>query len=154
MTERIKIDPEKLTHVVRELYELSLVKNLSPLKLGPILGVSVQQIYRWYAGAAPKLGSEQQIKTACDKIRALPDHLIADKATWGRLWTRAESLAVKKREAAEKKFQAQMDRLFDHLKRKATAAEMATLLPDEDAWLSFEEIMSALKRHGIKLEKL
>lgn len=154
MPARIKIDPAKMTHEVRELYELALIKNLSPLKLAPILNVSGQQIYRWYAGDVPKRGSEQLIQLGLAKVREFPDHLIPGKASWGRLWIRDEDPEVKKREAAEKKFQTQMDRLFLQLKSKATTEELAILFPNEDVWLSFEEVMIALKKHGIKLPKI
>jgi hypothetical protein len=153
MPTKIKADPEKMTHQIRLLYELALVKNLSPVKLSPILGFSIMQIYRWLNGDVPKAGSQQLIELGIAKIRELPDHLTAGKASWGRLWIRDEDPEAKKREADEKKFQAQMDRLFAQLRLKATAEELASLFPNEDVWLNFEEVMSALKRHGIKIAK-
>ncbi len=154
MPATIKVDSQKMTHQVRYLYELSLVKNLSPTKLAPILLVSAMQIYRWYAGNVPKRGTEQLIKIGCEKIeREFPDFLEEGKATWGRLWIDDEDPAEKKREAAEKKFNAQMRRLFDQIQRKATPSEIELLAQELPAWTGLEEMLFLLKKHGIKLPK-
>jgi len=154
MPARVKIDPEKLTHQVREIYELSLLKNLSPLKLAPILNVSAMQLYRWYRGDAPKPGSERLIELGLMKIRELPDFLAEGKASWGRLWI--VDAERKRQEADEKRFDVQMTRLRDQLTRKAPIEELQRLdkNAEGDAWSVFEDVMFTLKKHGIKLPKI
>jgi hypothetical protein len=153
MPARIKVDPAKMTQQVRLLYETSIVKNLSPAKLAPILHVSMQQIYRWYAGDTPKRGSEQLIKIGLEAVRQLPDFLEPGKASWGSLWTDEEDPAEKKREADERKFHAQMTRLFDELQRKVTPGEKAVLFQNPNVWPDFVEVFSLIKKHNVKLPK-
>ena len=104
----MKIDPDKMTKTVRHLYELSLVKNLSPERLEPLVGISHMTIYRWYRGAGPSGRMEEKILAGIERIKVeVPD------SNWGRRWNRPMAAAQEKRNRArEDKVDAIVDKFL------------------------------------------
>jgi hypothetical protein len=147
-----KIEPEKMTRTVRFLYEFSVIKNLSPEKLAPFLGVSKIQIYRWYYGAEPKRIMERKILEGIEKIKKeipgdTPDGLVS----WGRRWNVPEDKALKKK---EEKFHCEMDRFFSELEQKAGPNELTWYFPDyENDCLVFQSFCDLAQRYKVKLPR-
>jgi hypothetical protein len=142
-----KINPEKMQKVVRLLYEISILKNLSPEKLAPFLNVSHMQIYRWFAGQKPKPGSEQLILLGIEKInQAIP----GDKnglVAWGRRWN-------KESPKKDEKYYAEVDRFFKELESCVPKKQLDFLKIDDDAYLIFQNIIALAKDYKIRLPRI
>lgn len=139
----IKINPEKMTRKVRLLFETSLVKNLSPQKLAPILHVSAQQIYRWYSGDEPKEGSLALIDQGLEKIRELPDFLVEGKATWGRSWVH-DTPERRRQEKKDNEFYGKVEAMYAELNRQAPPGALNTpAFTNPEAGDIFTEILRA-----------
>jgi hypothetical protein len=170
----MKIMPiEKMGPELHELYNLSILKHLNMDRLAAFVGTSSQNIRNWFGGRVPIDPFKKMIAEACVRIKAEPGpNSIADLPglgegplmRWGK--NAAKELAEepeekeefdderKKQEAVDKKFDAQMTRLRDQLLRKAPAEEVRGLNANAggDAWSVFEDVMFALKKHGIKIK--
>jgi hypothetical protein len=134
------IRPEKMSRPVRKLWEISLVKSLSPEALAPIVGVSFMTIYRWFQGTEPLAAHEGLIAKAIEKLEpTLPQ---PGTAWWGKddpddpseIADRARCEAIKP--------------LF---------AELMKVAPDnvrpivEKGWPDFAELLALAMKYGIKL---
>lgn len=149
----IKIDPEKMTRKVRLLFETSLVKNLSPYKLAPILHVHPTQIYRWYSGDEPKEGSLALIDQGLERIKELPDFLVEGKATWGRSWIH-DTPERRRQEKEGRKLDVEIDRFFTELEAKIPPSDRDAVGMTEDAYLGFQNIVTLAQRYHVRLPKI
>lgn len=139
------IDPTKMTRTVRQLYELSLVKNLGPRKLALFVEASHMQIYTWFNGGVPTLNSEQVILAGIERIKKeVPD------SGWGRRWNADPGTKRDKRDA--ERFLVAMDEFFRELEEKASEDEKTKYLTDE-VLLDFQNIMNLTGKYKIKVPK-
>jgi len=143
----IKIDPEKMTPQVRILFQLSILKDLSPYKLARIIPASPQQIYRWFSGDVPKPGSAALIEAALEKMGEYPT-----QTGWGKNWV-DETPEAKRQARKEEKFHADMKRVFAELEPKLTPAEKELLVQEEPAWSGFAEILALCRKYRVRLPR-
>ncbi len=154
---RKKFNPEKMNKIVARLYQIAIVKNVSPRKLASFLRVSHMQIYRWFAGDKPKPGSEQLILLGIEKInKAIPTlnrgggrvceagDILQDH--WARLGKTEPD------DKSAKKIDKKLDLLFRKIWDKADSTEREFLLTDENI-NGFREIIFLIKKYGIKFHK-
>ena len=144
-----KFDPSKLTGVVRLLYEISIIKNLSPQKLAPYLGFSHVQIWRWFQGAEPKKDSERLILEGIEKIKqVIPGDPKQDGLVpWDLRWTEEEARAEE--EKKNKPIHDKIDRFFRELSKKVSETEAAIYLTPE-AVEDFQNLVFLAEKYGIE----
>ena len=151
---RKKVDPEKMAKTVKLLYQICILKNLSPRKLAPFLNVSYLQIYRWFSGQKPKPGSEQLILLGIEKInKAIPTlnrgggRVSEASDLLKEHWARLGKPQTDNKSA--KKIDKKLDFLFKKIWEKASSTEREFLLTDENI-NGFREVIFLIFKYGIK----